>query len=89
MADKIITEDMLKLKETLKSILKYKIVAEANIVATIWKSPQILYDHTELKLEDFTDNMWRVYWQIANDITMIEKKEVLSVLDGLTTGRIA
>jgi replicative DNA helicase len=36
-----------------------------------------------MKLEDFTENTWRVYWQIANDIIVVEKK---SVLDDMTVG---
>ena len=36
-----------------------------------------------MQLEDFSENTWRVYWQIANDIIVVEKK---SVLDDMTVG---
>lgn len=41
-----------------------------------------MYDF-ELKLEDFTENTWRVYWQIAYDIVIKEHKPVL---DDVTIG---
>ena len=41
-----------------------------------------MYDY-QLKLEDFSENTWRVYWQIAYDIIVKEKK---SVLDDITVG---
>ena len=65
-----------------KQIKEYKIIAEANIVAIFYKNPDLLFDYT-LHLEDFTENTWRVYWQIANDIIVVEKK---SVLDDMTVG---
>lgn len=42
----------------------------------------MIFDYT-LQLEDFSENTWRVYWQIANDIIVVEKK---SVLDDMTVG---
>ena len=41
-----------------------------------------MYDY-QLKLEDFTENTWRVYWQIAFDIVIKERK---STLDEITVG---
>ena len=65
-----------------KQIKEYKIVAEANIVGALYKNPELFYDY-KLKGDDFTDNTWRVYWQIANDLIEVEKK---SVLDDITVG---
>ena len=65
-----------------KQIKEYKVVAEANIVAILYKQPELIFDYT-LQLEDFSENVWRVYWQIANDIVIVEKK---SVLDDMTVG---
>ena len=65
-----------------KQIREYKIIAEANIVAILYKQPELIFDYT-LQLEDFSENTWRVYWQIANDIIVVEKK---SVLDDMTVG---
>lgn len=36
-----------------------------------------------MKLEEFSNNIWRVYWTIANDIVTVEKK---TVLDDITVG---
>lgn len=65
-----------------KQIKEYKTIAEANVVAIFYSKPELMYDYT-LKLEDFNENTWRVYWQIANDIIIVEKK---SVLDDMTVG---
>lgn len=65
-----------------KQIKEYKVIAEANVVAIIYKKPELLYDYP-FQLEDFSDNIWRVYWKIANDILLVEHK---SVLDDMTVG---
>lgn len=65
-----------------KQVKGYKIACEANIVSIFYKKPELMYDY-QLKLEDFSENTWRVYWQIAYDIIVKEKK---SVLDDITVG---
>ena len=42
----------------------------------------MIYD-SNLQLNEFHHNIWKVYWQIAYDIIMVEKK---SVLDDVTVG---
>ena len=72
-------EEVLK---AVKQIKEYKVIAEANIVAILYKQPELFFDYT-LELEDFSENTWRVYWQIASDLLVVEKK---SVLDDMTVG---
>ena len=72
-------EELLKAVKTVK---EYKLACEANIVSIYYKKPDLMYDF-ELKLEDFTENTWRVYWQIAYDIVIKEHKPVL---DDITIG---
>ena len=72
-------EELLKAEKTVK---EYKLACEANIVSIYYKKPDLMYDF-ELKLEDFTENTWRVYWQIAYDIVIKEHKPVL---DDVTIG---
>lgn len=67
---------------TAKKVVEFKTAAEANVVSILYKSPDKLYD-TNLTLEDFTENTWRVFFQIAHDIILIEKK---SILDDITIG---
>ena len=68
--------------ETAKKVLEYKIGAEANVVSIVYKRPDLLYD-TNLSIEDFHDNVWRVYFEIAREIIMVEKK---NTLDEITIG---
>lgn len=59
-----------------KQILEFKLAAEANIVAILYKKPDELYN-INLDLNDFSNNIWRVFFQIAHDIILVEKKNVL------------
>lgn len=72
-------EEFIKAAKTVK---EYKLACEANTVCIIYRKPDLMYDY-QLKLEDFTENAWRVYWQIAYDIIIKEKK---TVLDEITIG---
>lgn len=65
-----------------KKIVEYKLGAEANIVAILYKKPEELYN-VNISLADFSNNTWRVYFQIAYDIVLTEKK---NVLDDVTVG---
>ena len=68
--------------EIAKKVMKYKRDAEANVVFTIYKSPDKLFD-TNLTLDDFSENVWRIYFEIAQSIIITEKK---SSLDEITVG---
>lgn len=65
-----------------QKVLEYKLGAEANIVAILYKEPELIYD-VNLDLNSFSNNTWKVYWQIAHDIILIEKK---NALDDITIG---
>ena len=66
----------------LKKINEYKEACEANIVSILYKNPDSIYE-TNLSLEEFNNNIWRVYWTIANDIVKLERK---NSLDDITVG---
>lgn len=68
--------------DTAKQILEYKTAAEANVVAILYKIPDEFYN-INLTLDDFSVNTWRVFFQIAHDIVLVEKK---NVLDDITVG---
>lgn len=71
-----------ELLEVVKQINEYKLNAEANVVSIIYKEPDLLRE-SNLKLEEFHNNCWRVFFAIANDILTIEKK---NTLDRTTVG---
>lgn len=73
---------MQEVESSVKKILEYKTACEANVVSLFYKSSDLLYDY-DLKLEDFTNNIWKVYWQIAYDIVIKEQKPSL---DDITVG---
>lgn len=68
--------------ETAKKILEYKLASEANVVSILYKVPDLLYQ-TNLKRDDFTNNIWKVYFEIARSIIIDEKK---NSLDDITIG---
>lgn len=66
--------------ESSKIIKEYKLGAEASIVSMIYKNPDLLRE-TNLSLDDFHNNCWRVYFEIARDMILNEKKITLSEVD--------
>lgn len=68
--------------EAAKEIVEYKKICEANIVAIFYQIPDELYN-TNLTIDDFSNNIWKVYFQIAFDIIVQEKKKSL---DDVTVG---
>ena len=68
--------------EAIKQVTEFSLACEASIVSILYKSPSNIYE-SNLKLDDFSNNIWRVYWQISNDIINVEKK---NVLDEVTVG---
>ena len=66
----------------LKKINEFKEACEANIVAILYKKPEAFYE-LDLKLDDFSNNIWKVYYSIANDLITLEDKKVL---DEITVG---
>lgn len=71
-----------ELIDTAKKIIEVKKNAEANVVSILYKAPDKLYD-TNLVSEDFSENTWKVYFQILHDIILVEKK---NVPDDITVG---
>ncbi len=80
--DKKLTPFQSEMIATAKKVIEYKIGAEANVVSIIYKHPDELYN-TNLTLDDFSNNIWKVYFQIAYDNVIVEKKEIL---DDITIG---
>lgn len=66
--------------EAARQILEYKLGAEASIVSMIYKNPDLLRE-TNLNLNDFHHNCWKVYFEIAKDLIINEKKVTLSEVD--------
>lgn len=62
--------------EVAKQILSYKLSAESNIVSILYKNPDEFYN-IDLELDDFNNNVWRVYFEIAHDLVVKEQKNVL------------
>lgn len=66
--------------EVAKLILEYKLGSEASIVAMIYKNPDLLRE-TNLELNNFHHNVWKVYFEIARSLIIDEKKVTLSEID--------
>lgn len=68
--------------EVARIIYDYKLSSEANVVAILYKCPDELYN-TNLSLDEFSNNVWRVYFEICSELVRKEKK---NVLDEITVG---
>ena len=66
--------------EIKKTVLEYKLGSEASIVAMIYKNPDLLRE-TNLSLEEFHNNCWKVYYEISRSLILDEKKASLSEID--------
>lgn len=73
-------KESLKIKRKIKD--EYKQSAEANVVSIIFKQPDLIHD-CSLTRADFSNNVWKVYFIIAEDLIIKEQK---SVLDDITIG---
>lgn len=62
--------------ETAKKIKEYKLSAEANIVSIFYKNTDLMIG-TNLSVDEFTDNTWKVYFTIANDLVINQGKKGL------------
>ena len=61
--------------ECAKKINEYKLLSEANIVASIFKNPDLMYN-VELKIEDFGHNIWKCWFAVAEGLILKEKKTI-------------
>lgn len=75
----VVKKEIEKLK---KKVKEFKGSAEANVVGCIYKNTELLYT-TDLEVSDFSNGIWALYFAIAKEIVLKEKKEVL---DDLTIG---
>lgn len=75
MADKL-TAFQKEQIECAKKIKEYKLSSEANIVASIYKNPELIYN-IDLSVDDFSNNIWKCYFAIAYGLVITEKKPSL------------
>ena len=66
-------------KDVAKQILEYKKTAEANVISILYKKPDELHN-INITAEDFSNNGMRVFFEIAYNIIVVEKKNVLDEL---------
>lgn len=59
-----------------KQIKEFKLNAEANIIAILYKNPEMLL-HINISVNEFSDNMSRVYFEIAKGVIISEGKKTL------------
>ena len=67
--------------KAIEKIMNYKLICEANIVASLYKEPDSIFNY-DLKLSDFHNNAWRIFFVILEDLIVKEKK----VPDDITIG---
>ena len=63
-----------------KKIIEYKLGAEASIVSMIYKNPDLLRE-SNITLDEFHNNCWRVYFEIAKSLIIDEMKTVITDID--------
>ena len=66
--------------EAAKTVIEYKLGSEASVVAMMYKNPDLLRE-SNLTLNDFHNNCWKVYFEIIKDLIIKEKKVTISEID--------
>jgi len=69
--------------DAVKKVKEFKLSAEANITSIFFKNPELIYTNEKLKVEEFSNNIWKIYFVIAHDVVIKEKKQSL---DEITVG---
>lgn len=59
-----------------RTVKEYKLAAEANIVAILYKKPSLLRE-IDLTRDDFSNNIWKVYFVILYDVIIKENKKTV------------
>ena len=72
-------DDVNKIVDKLK---EDKLASEANIVGLLFKNPELFNDCDSLSPNDFSNNAWRIYFEIAKKVYGQGK----NVLDDITIG---
>lgn len=72
-----------ELAKAVETVKEYKLACEANIVSILYQNPEFYYTYDNLKLESFSNNIWKVYFIIGHGIVVKENKKVL---DDVTIG---
>ena len=65
-----------------EKLTKYMVMEEASIIACILKEPELIKD-SDLTEENFDNHIWKLFFKIAHEIVIKEKK---TVLDDITIG---
>ena len=68
-------------KDLRDKIISYKNIAEANTIAILFANPECLYT-SELKLEDYDNNIWRVYYSILDGCISEGKEQIDEIVIG-------
>lgn len=58
-------------------IFEYKRNAESNIIAAIYKQPDLIFEDNNLSVDSFDDDCCRVYFAIAYGVLVSERKKTL------------
>lgn len=57
------------IKEKMKNI-------EANIVGCFWLNPQLFFDYNDLKIENFKNDIWKLYFNIGKKMALKNIKKI-------------
>ena len=77
MADKTLTPYQQQKVKIAKKIKENLLIPESNVVSIFFKNPSLMFDYTHINSEMFLNQAWKLYYTIAHDLVIKEKKEAL------------
>ena len=79
MASRNLTPFQKELVDITKKVKDFSNTSEGNVIGVIYKSPDVLFD-TNLENKDFMNEIYRIYFTIAQDLIIKEKKKTLDLM---------
>lgn len=79
MASRNLTPFQQELADIIKKVKEFRNTSEGMVVGVIYKNPDVLYD-VNLDKKDFMNEIYRIYFTIAQELIIKEKKKSLDVM---------
>lgn len=79
MASKNLTPFQKELSEIAKKVKEFRNTSEGMVIGVIYKNPDVLFD-TNLDTKDFMNEIYKIYFTIAQELIIKEKKKSLDLM---------
>ena len=79
MASRNLTPFQKELADIAKKVKEFRNTSEGSVIGVIYKNPNVLFD-TNLDAKDFMNEIYKIYFTIAQELIIKEKKKSLDIM---------